>query len=80
MTESPEQVLNAAPVIRAVRARDGELTGYDVRQIGMTVVGSGWKNRSRRAHRCVGGACCCWLPPCSRPVTTWRSFRSFGRD
>ena len=39
VTESPEQVLIAAPVIRAVRApRQGTLTGYDVRQIGMTVV------------------------------------------
>ncbi|MGB1480495.1 MAG: thymidine phosphorylase [Flavobacteriales bacterium] len=39
VTERPEQVLPAANVVRAVRApRSGKLSGYDVRQVGMTVV------------------------------------------
>ena len=39
VTESPDKILAQAPIIRAVRApRSGTLTGYDVRQVGMTVV------------------------------------------
>ena len=39
VTETPDKMLAQAPVIRAVRApRSGTLTGYDVRQVGMTVV------------------------------------------
>lgn len=39
VTEAPDKILADAPVVRAVRApRSGTLTGYDVRQVGMTVV------------------------------------------
>ena len=39
VTESPEKVLTQAPVTKSVRApRSGTLTGYDVREVGMTVV------------------------------------------
>ncbi|HBS19932.1 MAG TPA: thymidine phosphorylase [Flavobacteriales bacterium] len=39
VTENPEKVLPQAPVVRPIRApRSGVLSGYDVRQVGMTVV------------------------------------------
>ena len=39
VTEAPDKILAEAPVVRAVRApHTGTLTGYDVRQVGMTVV------------------------------------------
>ena len=39
VTEKPEKILAQAPIVRPVRARcSGTLTGYDVRQMGMTVV------------------------------------------
>ena len=39
VTDDPEKVLAHAPIVKPVRApRSGTLTGYDVRQVGMTVV------------------------------------------
>lgn len=39
VTEKPESVLAQAPIVREIKApRTGRLTGYDVRQVGMTVV------------------------------------------
>ena len=39
VTDDPEKMLAHAPIVKPVRApRSGTLTGYDVRQVGMTVV------------------------------------------
>ena len=39
VTESPESTLPRAAVVRAVKAKQsGQLSGYDVRQVGMVVV------------------------------------------
>ncbi|MGB0149509.1 MAG: thymidine phosphorylase [Flavobacteriales bacterium] len=39
VTDDPEKVLAHTPIVKPVRApRSGTLTGYDVRQVGMTVV------------------------------------------
>ena len=39
VTEAPETVLAQAPFVREIKAqRSGTLTGFDVRQVGMTVV------------------------------------------
>ena len=57
VTENPEKVLPQAPVVRPIRApRSGVLSGYDVRQVGMTVVelGGGRTQPDAPIDRSVG--------------------------